>query len=121
MQNASYPNAHPEDDCDVQHVSPRQRRAQGVVPQAPVTLDPIQAPASLTPAEHAALSPRRARPALLAFMRDDALRQKDDSPACILEPVGEIDLLVIEEEALVEAAGFAKHVRSDEPRRAHAQ
>src|SRR5579871_5008055 len=94
-KRVSYPYHRSGDDCDVEQVSPRQCRAQGVVPDTAVALDPVQPPAALTPAEHAALAPRLARTPLLALVRDDALREKHDALACVAQPMSEVDLLVV--------------------------
>src|ERR1017187_7719350 len=79
--------------------------------------DPVQPPAALPPVQHAELAPALLTAALLRLMHCDALRQEDDARAALAKPVREIDLLMIEEEALVEAPELREHAGADEHRR----
>src|SRR5579872_227867 len=105
----------------IEKVARDQRCRQRPVPQRAVTLDPIQPAATLSPAEHARLPPGLLGATRLADVRGNALRQIHDPKPPVAEPVCEINLLMVEEEAFVESAHLLKYSATDEHRRSDHQ
>src|SRR5450755_2194439 len=66
-----------ERQCD--DVAAEERRAQRIVPQIAVTLDPVETAAALAPSEHARSAPRLLGSAFFTAVHGDALRKIDET------------------------------------------
>src|SRR5579872_708279 len=98
-----------DEDGGVQDVPADERGAERPVPEQPVVLDPVKPAAALAPVEHAALTPCLFGTPGFPFVGHDALRQIDDSQPAFAQPVSEIDLLVVEEKALVKPSHLCEY------------